>query len=248
MEDDPAGPRGARGGGVAGIVRKTSEVPNCSNPDDHSAQKLLTKHMRHQRRPRGPQARDPGGLPGRRQAALHRASDAQRRRQRAGQAEKGRRAGHPEGRVRRARPRVREGALSTRHRPDRGLLPQGGRGAVRGRGRRPGPSGFPPRAPRQVTHQRRAGARQPRAQAPQPRRAGAPRQEVAHQDDGRRALGDGRGLGGPPPVRRRHDRRAVEGAKANEPAHAYESAAAEHAARIIAPVVADNPIPGRKAA
>ena len=42
--------------------------------------------------------------------------------------------------------------------------------------------------------------------------------------------------------------RAVEGAKVNEPAHAYEGTATEHAARIIALVVADNPIPGRKAA
>lgn len=42
--------------------------------------------------------------------------------------------------------------------------------------------------------------------------------------------------------------RAVEGAKVNEPAHAHEGTAAEHAARIIAPVVADNPILGRKAA
>ena len=42
--------------------------------------------------------------------------------------------------------------------------------------------------------------------------------------------------------------RAVEGAEVNEPAHAYESTVAEHAARIIALVVADNPIPGRKAA
>lgn len=42
--------------------------------------------------------------------------------------------------------------------------------------------------------------------------------------------------------------RAVEGAEANEPAHAYEGTAAEHAARIIALVLADNPIPGGKAA
>lgn len=42
--------------------------------------------------------------------------------------------------------------------------------------------------------------------------------------------------------------RAVEGAKVNEPAHAYEGTAAERAARIIELVVADNPIPGRKAA
>ena len=42
--------------------------------------------------------------------------------------------------------------------------------------------------------------------------------------------------------------RAVEGAKVNEPAHAYEGTAAEHAAGFIALVVADNPIPGRKAA
>lgn len=37
---------------------------------------------------------------------------------------------------------------------------------------------------------------------------------------------------------------AVEGAEANEPAHAYEGTAA----RIIALAVADNPIPGGKAA
>ena len=42
--------------------------------------------------------------------------------------------------------------------------------------------------------------------------------------------------------------RAVESAKVNEPAHAYEGTAAEHAARIIVSLVADNPIPGRKAA
>ena len=42
--------------------------------------------------------------------------------------------------------------------------------------------------------------------------------------------------------------RAVEGAKVNEPAHAHGGTAAEHAAGIIALVVADNPIPGGKAA
>ena len=42
--------------------------------------------------------------------------------------------------------------------------------------------------------------------------------------------------------------RTVEGAEMNAPAPAYESAAAEHAAGIIALVVADNPIPGGKAA
>ena len=42
--------------------------------------------------------------------------------------------------------------------------------------------------------------------------------------------------------------RAVEGARVNGHAHAYEGTAAEHTARIIALVVADNPIPGRKAA
>ena len=42
--------------------------------------------------------------------------------------------------------------------------------------------------------------------------------------------------------------RAVEGAEVNAPAPAYGGTAAEHAARIIALVVADNPIPGRKAA
>lgn len=42
--------------------------------------------------------------------------------------------------------------------------------------------------------------------------------------------------------------RAVEGAKVNAPEHAYEGTAAEHAARIFALLVADNPVPGRKAA
>ena len=41
--------------------------------------------------------------------------------------------------------------------------------------------------------------------------------------------------------------RAVEGAKVNAPAPAYEGAATGHAARIIALVAADNPVPGRKA-
>lgn len=41
--------------------------------------------------------------------------------------------------------------------------------------------------------------------------------------------------------------RAVEGAKVNAPARDYEGASAEHAARIIEFVVADSPIPGRKA-
>lgn len=42
--------------------------------------------------------------------------------------------------------------------------------------------------------------------------------------------------------------RAVEGGEVNEPAHACEGTAFEHAARINALVVADNPIPSRKAA
>ena len=42
--------------------------------------------------------------------------------------------------------------------------------------------------------------------------------------------------------------RAVEGAKANAPAPAYEGTAAEHAARTIELVAADNPVPGRKVA
>ena len=42
--------------------------------------------------------------------------------------------------------------------------------------------------------------------------------------------------------------RAIEGAKVNAPAPAYEGAATGHAARIIALVAADNPVPGRKAA
>lgn len=67
------------------------------------------------------------------------------------------------------------------------------------------------------------------------------------QDDGGCVLGDGRGLSGSPPVQRRlHRQGAVEGAKVKAPKHAYEGAAAEHAARIIAPVVADNPIPDGK--
>ena len=66
------------------------------------------------------------------------------------------------------------GGLPTRRRPDRALPPQGGRGAGRGRGRRPGPPGSPLRAPRRAAHRRRAGARRPRAQAPQPGRAVPP--------------------------------------------------------------------------
>lgn len=65
---------------------------------------------------------------------------------------------------------------------------------------------------------------------------GAVFSEMAGDGAGRRRFGDD-SIG-----------RAVEGAKVNEPAHAYEGTAAEHAARIIALVVADNPIPGRKAA
>lgn len=42
--------------------------------------------------------------------------------------------------------------------------------------------------------------------------------------------------------------RAVEGAEVNAPEHAYEGTTAEHAAMIIALVVADNPVSGRKTA
>ena len=42
--------------------------------------------------------------------------------------------------------------------------------------------------------------------------------------------------------------RAVEGAEVNAPAPAYGASAAEHAAGIIEPVVADNPVPGRRVA
>lgn len=42
--------------------------------------------------------------------------------------------------------------------------------------------------------------------------------------------------------------RAVEGSKVNAPAPAYNGSAAEHAARIMALVMADNPVPGRRAA
>ena len=115
---------------------------------------------------------------------------------RADQAEGGRRARRPEGRFRRARPRARARALPARHRADRGVLPQGGRGARGGRGRRAGVPGLPLRAPREAAHRQRSGARQPRAQAPQPRRAGVPGQEVAHRDDGGGALRDGRGWAG----------------------------------------------------
>lgn len=66
------------------------------------------------------------------------------------------RAGHPEGRVRRARPRARAGAVPAGHRADRGLLPQGRRGARGGGGRRAGLPGLPLRAPCQAAHQQRA--------------------------------------------------------------------------------------------
>lgn len=42
--------------------------------------------------------------------------------------------------------------------------------------------------------------------------------------------------------------RAVEGAKVNAPASTYDGSAAEHAAMIMALVMADSPIPGRRAA
>lgn len=65
---------------------------------------------------------------------------------------------------------------------------------------------------------------------------GAVFSEMAGDWAGRRRFGGGP-IGG-----------AVEGAEVNGPAHTYESAAAESAVRIIAPVVADNPIPCGKAA
>lgn len=68
------------------------------------------------------------------------------------------------------------------------------------------------------------------------RMTGAVFSEMDEDRAGRRRFGDG-------PIGR-----AVEGAEADEPARAYEGTAAEHAARIIALAVADNPIPGRKAA
>ena len=71
---------------------------------------------------------------------------------------------------------------------------------------------------------------------PSIRMMGAVFSEMDEDWAGRRRFGDGP-IGG-----------AVEGAEADEPARAYEGTAAEHAARIIALVVADNPIPGRKAA
>lgn len=54
------------------------------------------------------------------------------------QAEEGRRVGHPEGRVRRARHQARARAVPAGHRADRGLLPQGSRssGHVCGRSAR----------------------------------------------------------------------------------------------------------------
>ena len=60
--------------------------------------------------------------------------------------------------------------------------------------------------------------------------------EMAGDWTGRRRFGDGP-IGG-----------AVEGAEVNGPARAYEGTAAVHAARIIAPAVADNPIPCGKSA
>lgn len=126
------------------------------------------------RRPAGARlARRHPPLPGRHMAALHRAPDAQRRRQRADQAEKGRRAGHPEGRVRRARPRAREGVPPTRNRPDRGLLPQGGGGAGRCRGRRC-PTWISPTSTTSGGTSTTCGIAPTASQAPQPRRAGLP--------------------------------------------------------------------------
>lgn len=68
------------------------------------------------------------------------------------------------------------------------------------------------------------------------RMVGAASSEMDEDRAGRRRFGDD-SIG-----------RAVEGAEANEPARAYEGTAAEHAAGVIALAVADDPIPGGKAA
>lgn len=151
--------------------------------------------LRHVRRPRGPAPRHRGGVPGSRVAALRRAPHAQRRLLRAHAAEEGRGAGHPARRLRRAGPGAGARAVPPGLRGDGRYLPQGGRSTGGRRGRRPGLPRLPVRPSSQAAHQQRAGARQPRDQAPQPGGAGLPVQEVADTDAGRRALRDGRGLG-----------------------------------------------------
>ncbi len=86
---------------------------------------------------------------------------------------------------------------------DRVHLPGSGRAPGRGRARCPGLPRLPLRASPQAPHQQRAGAREPRAQAPFPRGAGLPLEEIADKDDGSRALRDGRGLGKQEVVHRR---------------------------------------------
>lgn len=168
-------------------------------------------------------------------AALHRAPDAQRRRQRADQAEKGRRAGHPEGRVRRARPRAHEGVPPTRNRPDRGLLPQGGRGAGRCRGRRC-PTWISPTSTTSGGTSTTCGIAPTASPSAAAASCRSSQQEVAHQDDGRHILGDGRGLSGPPLVRRRLDRQGRRGrqgqrARARLRGHRGRARGQDHRAR-----------------
>ena len=160
----------------------------------------------------------------------------------------GRRAGHPEGRARRARPRAREGALPTHRRLDRALPPQGGRGAGRGRADAPAHPDLPcghrvglrtddvrGRADRGPRRRSRVVQVLPGGKSPIGM-MGAAFSEMDGDRAGRRRFGDDP-VGG-----------AVEGAEVNGPAHAYGGAAAEHAAGIIALAAADNPIPGGKAA
>lgn len=155
----------------------------------------LRRPLRDVRRPRGAEARDRGGLPRRRVAALHRAPHAQRGVVRADQAEEGGGAGDSARGLRRAGPRPRARAVPSGLRGDRRHMPEGGRAARGCRGGRPGLPGLPLCAPQAHPHQQRPGAGQPRAQAPQPRGAGLPVQEIADQDAGRRVLRNGRGLG-----------------------------------------------------
>lgn len=160
----------------------------------------------------------------------------------------GRRAGHPEGRARRARPRARGGACRPaaarieRFRPKAAEAPEGAGADAPAHpdlpcGHRVGlrADDMRGRADRGTRRHSRVVQVLPGGKSPIGM-MGAAFSEMDGDRAGRRRFGGG-SVGG-----------AVEGAEFNEPARAYGGPADEHAAGIIALAAADDPIPGGKAA
>ena len=181
-------------------------------------------------------------------AALHRPPDAQRRRKRQHQAEEDRRAGHTEGRLRGTRPGAGAQLYQLAIGQIEGFCPAAAKLLEEAEADALAYLDFPYEHPvrlRTNNVQERANRelkRRSRVVQVFPSRKslirmmGAVFSEMDEDWVARRWFNDD-SIG-----------RAVEGAEVNAPAHAYEGTAAEHAARIIALVVADNPIPGRKEA